>query len=350
MNTYFRYAAMTAALLLSLSLVACEGDTGTLGSPGNDGIGFVPMPPADQTLGNYDSDPANTSDQTLDGQLASGSGVWRINLDHKVQLDRGDGAPPVLIDSVILDTDHNVLWVTIDGVDIALEDAAGGSQESIGCLVGAATPCIKLTDSALNASLAYAGIANIKADFGPALDSDIAIVSGVKTSIADMPVTGTAQYLGSSELTFSYTPAAGGTPITDSHTGSTVTVDVDFDPAVNTVVYSDVLGAGLADSHDLGSATTLDGNSYTGVLTGDIVPANAADALVVSGTVEGSFYGPAADAVGGGSETAGVFSFADTDPTGPGTPPTSATGSGSGAFGATGEFTPPPPPTPVGGE
>lgn len=332
MNTYTRYGAMLASLTLVLGLVACAGETGPRGAAGVLGQGPVidKAPKPDQDLGEYDSDPANTGDQTFGAQLAGSTGVWRITLDHVLQFDRGTGEPPVIVDSVLYDTDHSVLWLTIDGVDIALEDTGPdtGEQESFGCLVGVAEPCVRITGTTFFPSdappaLLYANISQIYVDFGPAMDSTTTIVVGVKTAIADMPMTGSATYLGYSYLAGPYTDA-NGLEGTISQIGS-VTMNVDFGLTEDQVDWESVKGDVVTDSesHLLNSLATIEGNSYSGDLSGTITGTPAEldpltdHTLVVGGTLEGSFYGPAADTSvsTSDSESAGLFSWADTAPT-----------------------------------
>ncbi len=363
MNMYTRYGAMLASLTLVLGVVACEGNTGPRGPAGLLGQGpvFDKAPKPDQDLGEYDSDPANTGDQTFSGQLAGSTGVWRITLDHALQFDRGTGEPPVIVDRVLYDTDHQVIWLTIDGVDMPLEDVSVGEQESFGCLVGVAEPCVKLTGTTFfpadaPPALLYANITQVDLDFGPAMDSSATIVVGVKTAIADMPVTGTATYIGASYFSGPYTDA-NGDPRTVDQIG-TVNIDVTFDAATDQVKWSsqktvDPLDLTF-DEHLLSASATIDGNSYSGDLSGTITGANlggdvlAEQTLVVGGTLEGSFYGPAPDTsnLAGDNETAGLFTWADADPTdadldGDGSGD-SAVGGGGGEFvGGQGDLPPP---------
>lgn len=307
MRMQLKHGAILASLLLALA--GCSGDDG---AAGNDGLGFVPTPAADQILGEYD--PASTSDQTVDGQLVDNSGVWQIDLDHALQFDFGGGTAPVIVNSILYDSDHDVVWITVDGVDIAIE-----KDESLGCLNGSAQVCVRTKDSTLNALIDYAEIATVDLQFGPAIDSQATVVSGVKTSLAEMPTSGTAIYSGSSQFTASYT-RPDGSPGSTTQTG-VVTINVDFDPlapiGVDWESAKDSI-AFAANSHLLNSTTAVDGNSYSGVLSGAVVGEffDPNDTLDVTGTVEGSFYGPAADTTGLGSlsETAGLFTFSDNEP------------------------------------
>lgn len=340
------FAIIAAAA--ALAIAGCEGDTGSVGPTGPTGpagtspLGFNTAPQADQDLGEYDSgaDPADPADdpadQEFDKQLADSTGVWRVTLDHVLQFNRGTGEPPVIATSVLYDTDHDVLWLTIDGVDFAFEDDGTGDLVSIGCLAGAAQPCITITESNLPALL-YAAIAHVDVQFGPAIDSNAAIVVGVKTAIADMPVTGTATYLGDSHLFVSYTRPDGTSGSTEQD--GTVVMDVDFDPnATIQVDWSSTLGdpTTTPDNHGLSATATIDGNSYGGVLNGTISGTTATqdDTLLVTGELEGSFYGPAADDGTFSSETAGLFSFEDTSTDSDGDTVDDAVGGGGGEFGA----------------
>lgn len=331
----------STALVAALALAACTGDTGPPGQDGQDGqdgLGYVPMPTPDQALGEYD--PLGTEeDQTLLATLGSESGVWEIPLDGQVQIDFGNGTPPVVADTVIYDANFDELWLVVDGVETPL--TLTEPYESHGCNPGVPEPCV-YTWVAIGGD--YAELVETEINHGPAVDAEGFAHYGVKTAAADMPHDGTATYVGSSRLIAGYTRPDGTSGYT-SQTGA-VTISVDFGAVSDQVDFSSTNGDLLtADDHDLSGLATIDGNSYTGTLSGTITGTTATDAdtLDVTGTYSGTFYGPAVnDSLA--SETAGVFAASDTEPDLVDLEATTAVGDAVGGFLADAEeFVPAPP-------
>ena len=348
-----RYAILAAtALAAALALAACEGDTGPQGLAGvdgidgvdgvdgQDGLGYVPMPTPDQALGEYDplGEPA---DQTVVAKLGSESGVWEIPLDGQVQIDFGNGTPPVVADTVIYDANFDELWLVIDGVETPLTPWEG--YTSHGCNPGVPEPCVyewvEITGD-------YAELAKIEINHGPAVDTEGFAHYGVKTAAIDMPVVGTAAYAGTSRLIAGYTRPDGTTGTT--YQSGEVLISVDFGAVADQVEFSSTNGDLLtADDHELSGLATIAGNSYSGTLAGTVTgdTADPTDTLDVTGTYSGTFYGPAPDAYNGEDligETAGVFEASDTDPDILEVDPTTAVGDVVGGFLADQEsYTPP---------
>ncbi len=304
----YRYFLTTISLAAALTVAGCEGDDGL---PGAAGLGFVPTPPADQSLGEYD--PALLpADQTLAAQLVSGSGVWEITLDHKVQLDLGDGTPPVLADTVLYDADHDELWITVDGVDIAVI-----GDISIGCFPGIPSPCVAVQTIT---SGDYAELSQTFIGHGPAINTTLFTVDGVKTALADMPATGTASYAGIFGGVVDYTSNTTVGP--DTVSGS-ANVGADF--GTGAVTFGSV-GAGLigGSNYSLAGSGTVSGNSYSGTVSGSYDDGSStqfptATFVATQSSFEGSFYGPVVTGLSGDigpQETAGVVE-ANTDPLDP---------------------------------
>lgn len=327
-----RYLSRMSGFILlaaGLGLGACEGDTGPQGLPGvdgQDGLGFVPMPAADQTLGEYDSNgtPTDATDdpagQDLATQLDDSTGVWEITMDHQVQIDRGDGTPPIVADTVIFDSDHNELWLMIDGAPVALTDkifpgGPDGRYTSIGCNDGAPLPCVE----AFSSELIYASVFRTFIEHGPAVDTEGFGVFGVKTAVADIPATGSFDYSGDF---VGFTTVGGG----DNLSG-TVDITADYDPAALSVTFASA-GDGEANfgsaTYTLSGTGTISGNSYSGTLNtasydadgfSSGAPVDFRANAAIDDLFSGSFYGPASDADDGGlineSETAGVVEATD---------------------------------------
>lgn len=330
-----RYAIFASTVLVaSLTLAGCAGGDGAGGSAGNDGLGYTPTPISNIALGTYDAAGALIP-QKLRQQIVDSSGVWEITLDHQVQINRADGGLPVVASRVIYDSDHNDLWITVDGVDIPLNlgqsntvSSLFGTSSSLSCNVnGVVTPCVQ---NLVVRTGSYVELHRIDVTDNPAIDTDGYVVFGVKTAIADMPTTGTANYAGGSTASVVYTDALGNER--SSFQQGVVTMGVDFGGATDNVTFSSI-DATVTNGHTLTGLATIDGNSYSGTMSGTIVGniADAANTLNVDGTLEGTFYGPAYTNTGPTaftSETAGVFSVSDTDTDGG----TGATGTASGGF------------------
>lgn len=354
-NTFIATTALVAGL--ALALAACEGDTGPQGPAGldgidgvdgNDGLGYVPMPTPDQALGEYAplGDPA---DQTVDAKLGSRSGVWEIPLDGQVQIDFGNGTPPVVADTVVYDANFDELWLVVDGTEIPLTQGEG--YESLACnSAGVPQPCVYYW---VQIGGDYAELAGVWIEHGPAVGTQGYAHYGVKTAAADMPAVGTASYAGLSRLYAELVRPDG----TIWHTWQTgdVTIEVDFGATVDQVAFSSTRGdLSLQYEHELSGLATIDGNSYSGTLSGTIIGVAVDDAntLVVDGTYSGTFYGPAADTYDPEAlepligETAGIFEASDTEPDLAGDPlvATSAVGEVIGGFvAAQDSYTPPAP-------
>lgn len=307
MTRTFHYYSGIIAVVAALGLAACEGDTGPQGPAGNDGLGYVPVPDPDMMLADYD--PEGEGDQSIGGQIAAGSTVWEFPLDGQVQLDLGDGTPPVVGSAIRYDADHDELWIEVDGEWVALTEA-DGFNISFGCLPGVPLACVEEVQIAGGpyAELIWGGIFH-----GPATSSVGYAHFGVKTAAADMPATGTASYSGDSE----YAVEVDGE--FDDYVVGAPTIDVDFE--TGDVAYSDTATGDTSELTITGEAT-IDGNSYAGSATGDYDPDGVAengDELVFSsGDLSGMFYGPPADTYNGEDvigETAGVLSAADSDAT-----------------------------------
>lgn len=290
------------ALVAGLALAACEGDTGPQGPAG---LGYVPVPAPDQTLGEYDplGDPV---DQMIGNQLADSTGVWELQLDGAVQLDLGDGAPPVFGDAVRWDSDHNELWINVDGEWVALTEGM-----SIGCLPGVPQACVEIGFGGGD----YAELAFVWIGHGPETDTYGVAHYGVKTAAADMPTTGTATYSGEFEGIVSYTSNA--TDGLDFLNGS---ADLAVDFVTGDVAFASS-GGGASGPYALTGAATIDGNSYSGTVSGtyddllSLPNIPTATFVTTESSLTGSFYGPVVTGLSGDGpiETAGVVE-ANSDP------------------------------------
>lgn len=296
------------ALVAGLALAACTGDTGPAGQ---DGLGYVPVPAVDQALGEYDplGDPV---DQMIGNQLADSTGVWELQLDGAVQLDLGDGAPPVFGDAVRWDSDHNELWISVDGEWVALTP-----DISIGCLPGVPQACIEIGIGGGDGD--YADLAFTWIGHGPATDTYAVAHYGVKTAAADMPTTGAATYAGAFEGVVSYTSDT--TDGLDFVSGS-ADLAVEFGTGTGSLTF-DSSGAGADGPYSLTGTATIDGNSYSGTVEGDYDDGSSsqfptATFVATESSLSGSFYGPVETGLSGDGplETAGVVD-ANTDPLDP---------------------------------
>ena len=318
------------ALVAAFGLAACEGDTGPQGAAGidgidgvdgvdgQDGLGHVPPPAVEDTLGPYDSNstPTDATDddpgQTIFAQLiGNGNTVWEIQLDGQVQLDLGTGTAPVITNTVRYDSDHDELWIEIDGQWVPFTDVldSGGDVASLGCAEGVPLPCVDINVIEIGGDYAWLSRADI--NHGPATETTAFAHYGVETDVADIPTTGSFDYSG----TFVGRTNMGG----GDELSGTVDITVDYDPGALSVTFDSSGDGQGTGTYTLSGEGDIVGNSYSGTLTtaeydadgeGDDPAFDFTLNPAEDDTFSGMFYGPASDADDSGlineSETAGV--------------------------------------------
>ena len=124
-----------------------------------------------------------------------------------------------------------------------------------------------------------------------------------------MPTSGTATYSNGSVRGEVFTPAVSATlPYTDARLSGSVSLNVDFGSGALTgsltgMQVNDAAGAHIAAWNDVSLSATISGNGFSGSTAATSSPSGAASAPYVlagsaTGTVNGNFYGPAADEAG----------------------------------------------------
>lgn len=286
MKTNAIYRGAAAALLLSLG--ACSGDDGATGATGNV-IGSSNSLPAEH--------PGNPA-VTIASIIEPGSGSWTMTLNDQALVDFAGTS--TVADTLVYDSDTDQWMVTINGTLVTL-DETGGVYQAGTCTIG--TNCTELDATQLSYSVLGALF-----QFGDGVtEFDAYGHTGLATPAANVPTLGTAvAYAGASAYSINYNDTFFDDPL------GTPTIAVNFVTGV--VSYDETIAAtdGATTGELIVSSTaTIDGNSYTGSVTGSFDPNTAAatdDGIIFdTGTLSGTFYGPSAE------ETAGVLSAADTD-------------------------------------
>ena len=276
-------------LLAALALGACGGGGGSPAGGGSGGgaVGVTGTGTVDDPWTMPTENEAGLT-KTMDDYLADG-GYWQFVFDSTA-VNYG-GAASTFSPTAVYNTVDDAWTITVNGVDSILPWAVAGYNNISTC---GSADCIWMSIYDAGASVAqYGTFGYLSVSNSTTTDTDLAFFyTGLKTPVGNLP--GTASYTGY----FEGWATTVGTTVDNS-----ASMTADF--GAGTFIFSsagdidDGIG-GTWGSYTLDSSVvTISGNSYSGTMTGSLTPTDGVTDSTYTGTIEGAFYGPAAEQTAG---------------------------------------------------
>ncbi|MDH5557510.1 MAG: transferrin-binding protein-like solute binding protein [Alphaproteobacteria bacterium] len=285
-------------LLTALALGACSGGGGGSGSTttggssggssgGSGDIGAVGVTGTGTSTDPWTMPTENETGltKTLKDYLADG-GYWQFIFDGATVTASGTAA--TFGTTAVYDTVNDTWTITVDGVDqILTGPMVYGNYGSCG-----PAPCMEMHIFDAGSTVAqYGTFGNVSASTTSGTNQ-LFFHTGLNTPVANLP--GSATYTGYFEGT---STAALGYTVDNS-----VSMTADFGAGIFTfssagtvIDYTGTLANYTLDS----TSVTISGNSYNGAMTGSLTLVGGTTDSTYTGSIEGAFYGPAAEQTAG---------------------------------------------------
>jgi hypothetical protein len=281
-------------LLTALTLGACggggggSGSTTTGGSSGGSGdIGAVGVTGTGTSTDPWTMPTENETGltKTLKDYLADG-GYWQFIFDGATVTSSGTAA--TFGTTAVYDTVNDTWTITVDGVDqILTGPMVYGNYGTCG-----PAPCMEMHIYDAGSTVAqYGTFGNVSASTTSGTNQ-LFFYTGLNTPVANLPgsATYTGYFEGTSTVAMGYAVDSAAAMTADFGAGTFT-----FASAGTVIDYTGTLANYTLDS----SVVTISGNSYSGTMTGSLTMVGGTTDSTYTGSIEGAFYGPAAEQTAG---------------------------------------------------